>query len=88
VKRDSKLIRQILEFVEGQPKHCHIPRSKFNGYTAAQVVDHEKLCEEAGYLESKGETYVNPNSLARATVYRLTWAGHDTLAGLRKRGSA
>jgi len=87
MKRDSALIHRILEYVEEQPKNCHIPTNGFDGCASAQVADHAKLCEEAGYLESTGSQYVNSDSLARATVYRLTWEGHEHLALLRSAGN-
>lgn len=83
MKRDTVLIQKILAYVEEQPKDCHIPPDKFKGSLPEQVVNHEKLCEEAGYIEATASCSLNPNSLARAKVYRLTWDGHEALAGLR-----
>ena len=83
MQRDTALIHKILRHVEEQPKDCHIPRDTFKGSTPEQVTNHEKLCEEAGYLESTGSCSLNPNSLARAKVYRLTWEGHEALARFR-----
>lgn len=83
MKRDTVLIQEILSYVEEQPKDCHIPRGKFKGSTPEQVINHEKLCEEAGYLESTASRSLNPNSLARAKVYRLTWEGHEALVRLQ-----
>ena len=83
MKRDNELIRRILEHVEEELKDCHIPRDGFKGFIPAQVINHEKLCAEAGYLEASGSCSLDPNSLARAKVYRLTWEGHEALARLR-----
>ena len=41
------------------------------------------MAPEAGYLEASGSCSLNPNSLATARVYRLTWEGYEALAGLR-----
>jgi len=77
MKRDMNLIRVILQTTE-EYDHDKEPSRPFCETFAPEEVYQIKLMRDAGLVDA--ETYSNPS---RATIFRLTWAGHDFLDASR-----
>ena len=77
MKRDMKLIKTILKYVEAE----HVRDQQFIElpelpcYTPDQVHYHAELCAEADYIVVTGSDVLY--------LQKLTWAGHEELARLR-----
>jgi hypothetical protein len=80
MKRDMDLIRQILidaetrDFEDGEPPELYQALTTDEAYQIALMIDAGLV--QADYVSSAG----TPQS---ATIYRLTWAGHDFLDAAR-----
>jgi len=81
MKRDMELIRQILqatealEFQDGEPPEHYSAKSYDEAYQIA-------LMQDAGLVEADVTT-ANMGLPEAATVFRMTWAGHDFLDSTR-----
>ncbi len=75
MKRDMKVIKQILEFVEGNESSVPIEEIEVDGIVAAsgKLVYHVDLCVEAGLL----------GKIMMRDRVQLNWQGHDYLDSLR-----
>ena len=97
MKRDRKLIKKILEYVE---KHgdgtaegiCDLSQvvSDITGkgiieraqrYSFTEIHYHAWLCVNAGFVVGKID--LDPKNWAASYLSALTWKGHDMLDGLR-----
>ena len=79
MKREWDLISKILEYVEeyDNGRVMSYPRAEseeFEAYSPTQIEYHSRLCKEAGYVHSAGA----------GRLGRLTWEGHEVIAGFRK----
>ena len=72
MKRDMKLIRDILEYVECSDGTRFLAPPTINGYTPVQVEYRIDLCKEAGLIHAEG-----------VALRSLTWTGHEMLDHLR-----
>lgn len=80
MKRDMKLIREILLAVEDYDGWGYQQVKVVPGYSEDEVAYHVRLMIEAKLLTGKAS-----NSSQRPTVYigRMTWQGHDFLDAAR-----
>lgn len=82
MRRDLRLLRDVLLTAESQPDAgwlggFHVPR-----VPDAEVWEHVALLEEAGWLEAD-VVRRSPTEIMSVAVWRLTWLGHDFLATVR-----
>ena len=72
MKRDKKLLFEILKYVEETSPGLLgiLSRPDIPGYTNEQVSYHVVLCQEAGYVHFAEGT---------RAMTSLTWAGHEAL---------
>ena len=84
MKRDEKLLRAIMEGIEGLEPYGTL-EIKLNDWTEEQVVYHINLLGEAGLVRLP--TWVPPyhqhGNVFRIIVQGLTMAGHDYLDDLK-----
>lgn len=90
MKRDMRLIRKILEFIE---ERTEIPTPGSFELTAADAfkdddeyaVDyHSYLLLDAGYVKGIYPAYTASRKVQNhASISQLTWSGHDYLDALR-----
>ena len=78
MKREMKLIRKILEFVEKASRCGDISIPEFQDYRKCEVKYHIRLCDEANYLVIVPDEYGN-----LIGIDRMTWQGHEELDRLR-----
>ncbi len=82
MRREYKLIRAILEYVECHGNGSWINAPELNGYSNTQIMYHIKLCMQAGFLEAMEDSGIGYDG----EIYRvksLTWSGHNELERLR-----
>ena len=72
MKRDTELIRHILEYVECNSESKFLAAPSIEGYKSSEVQYHIKLCKEAGLVNVDG-----------GNLRSLTWQGHNMLDTLR-----
>jgi len=80
VKRDMDLIRQILLDVEDTGPNEMIP--SVDGYDSAAFAYSVSLMEQAGLVEAT-VAMASGHIPVKASVYSLTWDGHDFLDAIR-----
>ena len=81
MRRDFKLIRQILHYVEQEKQNGdEIPLPELADYRTCEIEYHVKLCEEAGYLDIR----VSSHDKKPVAIVRMSWQGHEALDELRK----
>lgn len=69
-----RLIRLILEYVNGLDEFGDIRPPHLAGYTELEIAYHIRLCGDAGYLVlKKGQQEAHP------VIIRMTWCGHKAL---------
>lgn len=73
--RDMNLICMILAYVSDAKVPGYIPLPEFQGYSKCEILQHVKLCEEAGYLE----IVVNASTMMPEAIRRMTWNGYEAL---------
>lgn len=85
MKRDMDLIRQILEYLEGQESASLVRPPEIPNVSTEQVCYHARLCRQAGYIADYTETLSGdgPPRILVCQLGALTWAGHEALASLR-----
>ncbi len=86
MKRDMKLICQLLAYVECNETEGPMDIPTVPGYSDGQIHYHVGLCVEAGYIDAaKPGIY----SVGRRfpSINRLTWQGHNALDELRNGGT-
>lgn len=88
MKRDMKLITEILRYAEGHAdggKSQCVPQRdslapNFDDLTDAKIHYHINLCVEAGFLEVEESNDVVPDTcIPWCRILNLTWQGHDFL---------
>lgn len=83
MKLHRKLIFEILAYTEARATNgLEIPLPELQDYTQHETVNHVKLCEEAGYIDTYTIDHKMPSS-----ILRLTWQGHMELERMRTEGS-
>lgn len=76
MKLDPELIRKILIAYEELPFGGD-SNIEIDGYTSDQILYHQEILEEAGYIKAIIETYTN--GIVDITPIRLTYQGHEFL---------
>ena len=84
MKREMKLIRMILAYVEKSRNIGDIQLPEFSDYRKCEVEYHVKLCEEAGYLHIR----LSAHDMRPESIIQMTWQGHEALDELRKSNGA
>lgn len=79
MRRQMRLIRKLLAYVNGFDHTGKIPLPRCDEYTAAEIAYHVLLCKDAGYLVVR--TGGTDNHIP-VDIERMTWAGHEKLAEL------
>ncbi|TWU02775.1 DUF2513 domain-containing protein [Stieleria varia] len=79
MRRDHKLVRKVLEFVEERGSRVFKGAISIEGYERDQIVHHIYLLVSGGFIELGQETLANRGPLV------LTWKGCDFLDQLRAR---
>lgn len=79
MRRDWKLIRRLLEYVESK-ENGGIEIPHVDGYTPETVAYHVRLCVEAKFFHAQE---LIPDG---HMIERMTWAGHEALQKLREDG--
>jgi hypothetical protein len=79
MKRDMKVVKAILEFLEGSDEADGTRSSVLtvDGVAPALVQYHLKLISDAGFVDA------GQQMPSHTTVKRLTWQGHEYLDKLR-----
>ena len=83
MKRDMKLIRKLLAYVEGEFEDRAIAVPEIVGYSSAEIHDHIGLCYQAGFLEKTGPRTTVDGEPGQFGLKGLTWEGHNALGNLR-----
>ena len=82
MKRDLNPIRNILLDIEEFPAGKIIKGFKFEGRSAAEVLEHVQLLLDADFIE--GEVIQGPiGAPAACVVMRMTWSGHEFLSNAK-----
>ena len=79
MKRDMKLIAQLLIHLENLCEGDWIMPPAIPGYTDRQIQYHVELCHQAGFLEAQVMTGAE-EAYSRYAIRNLTWSGHEHLA--------
>jgi hypothetical protein len=80
MKRDMNLIRGVLIETEKLPDDGAFHDISVEGFTEAEISNHVRLCDEAGFLDAQDLTTL------MAVCWkpkRLTYEGHEFLDGIR-----
>ena len=77
MKRDLRLVRKLLLFVEERGHRLFKGTIPIEGYERDAVIHHLYLCVDAGFVELGAETIANRGPLV------LTWKGYDYLDQVR-----
>ncbi len=81
MKRDMDLVRSILEYTEERPRQFDASEMADSRHSEDEVVYHVRIMSQAGLVNAKIEDDMSGNSWA--TVYGLTWDGHEFLSVVR-----
>lgn len=81
MKRDPKLVRQVLQFVETNGQDHFKGKILIDGYERDAVIYHLKLLVDGGFVKLGSETLNNSGPLL------LTWKGCDYLDQMRARSA-
>ena len=81
MRRQMKLIRLILQYLEDQPVFGDgdIPLPRFEKFGSVDVAYHVRLCSDAGYLILRKCTVET-----KPVILRMTWCGHKALEDLAR----
>ena len=82
MKRERKLIRDILAYTEENACGDPLDAPEIDGYTTIQIHYHIGLCTEAGYIHSR-EITTKADAHQRYQILNLTWQGHEELAKMK-----
>ena len=85
MKRQTKLILDILQYVEEHHVDDSISVPEFDDWSKTEVNYHVDLCVQAGYLDTPDPIYRSGIPVYQR-ISRLTWAGHEELDRLLKEG--
>ena len=86
MKRDMRLICQLLAHVECKQTEGPVEIPTIQDYSEGQVHYHVGLCIEAGYIDAaKPGMYSAGRRFS--SIHRLTWQGHNALDDLRNGGT-
>ena len=77
MKRDLKLVRKLLLFIEERGHRLFSGPIPIEGYERDAVIHHLYLAVDAGFVELGAETIANRGPLV------LTWKGYDYLDHVR-----
>lgn len=83
MKRQWKLIRRLLVYVEENADGEPVEIPEFPGVDADAIHYHIRLCIQGGLVD-RTDAMMMPEGLRYSSIGRLTWVGHDTLDRLRK----
>ncbi|MDA8745689.1 DUF2513 domain-containing protein [Rubripirellula amarantea] len=78
MRRDMKLVRLVLEFVEQHGSGRFKGKVPIEGYERDAIIYHLQLLADSGYVNLGQETLLNMGPLL------LTWKGCDYLDELRR----
>jgi hypothetical protein len=82
MKKDIKLIRNILLDIEAAAPGEAIQGFEYEGKSQPEILEHVQLLKDAGFIEaliSKG----GQNEPVACVVWRMTWAGQEFLANAK-----
>ena len=82
MRRDMKLARKLLEFVEVKGSRLFQGNIVIDGYERDEVIHHLYLLVDGGFVELGRDTLVDKGPLV------LTWKGCDFLDEIRRRNQA
>ena len=82
MKRELRLIRKILEYVESRTSGGMAPAPECPQYSWEKVHYHIGLCGQADYLEIRKISGAEDGQ-PRYDVGNMTWQGHEALDRLR-----
>ena len=82
MRRDWSLIRKIMTAIEEMPPGGVLRPDDFDAENTEIVSAHLALLIEGGLVDGRCRQAGNA---ASCLAYRLTWDGHELLAGMRKR---
>jgi len=86
MRRQSKLIHKILEYVETEQQgNYSVLPPEFDDYSPVTVHYHIGLCNEAGFIVVDRPGLYDGMRLFPG-IQRMTWRGHEELDRLRKEG--
>ena|SRR6185437_16349605 len=80
MKMDTNLIRRVLVEAEKLPDDGAFHDISIEGFTEAEISNHVRLCTEAGFVDARDLTTASGICWKPK---RLTYAGHEFLAGIR-----
>ena len=83
MKRELRLIRKILEYVESRTSGGTVDAPECSNYSWEVVHYHIGLCGQAGYLEVRRISGADDEAHPRYEVGNMTWQGHEALDRLR-----
>ena len=78
MKRDMKLVRLVMEFVEEHGSMRFKGKIPIEGYERDEITFHLQILASAGYVMLGQETLTNMGPLM------LTWKGYDYIDELRR----
>lgn len=82
MKRDLKLVRDILIDVEANPPNQIIQDFRYDGVDSLIIAEHVRLLIDAGYLEGEVIRQFGTSQFAYV-VTGMTWQGHEFLANAK-----
>ncbi len=82
MKRNTKLIYQLLEYVEREHNNGPVMVPDVEAYSDVVVHYHVGLCVEAGYLAAAEPRELN-GCRTFDRIHRLTWNGHEEIERVR-----
>lgn len=81
MKRDMDLVRELLMHIESAPDRF-VGLPELNDHPRADLIEHVRLCADAGLLEAKFFNALDPDEDDVHNI-RLTWSGHEFLDATR-----
>ncbi|MFX3630012.1 MAG: DUF2513 domain-containing protein [Ectobacillus sp.] len=80
MKRDIRLIKQLLEKIEEEQQHIKIFQiSMLGNFTEEQINHHLHLLNQAGLISL---AYQQINGKEECYINRITWTGHEFLRAM------
>ena len=73
--RDMNLICMILAYTAQAKVPGQIPLPEFEGYSECEILQHVKLCEEAGFMD----IVIDARTKRPVAIIRMTWDGYEAL---------